>query len=62
MGKVPCAEAQAYFPPWSNSTAAVCSEADLANISAYGAGWFQDFHSMLTLPKLGRCGLAFAFN
>jgi hypothetical protein len=55
MGKIPCAEAQAYFPPWSNNTAAVCSEADLVNISAYGAGWFQDFRSMLKLPKLGRC-------
>jgi hypothetical protein len=53
MGKIPCALAQAYFPPWSNSSAAICSVADLANISAYGAGWMHDFAPMLTLPKLG---------
>ena len=45
-------EAQAYFPPWSNSSAAACSAQDRANIAAYGAGWMKDFAPMLALPHV----------
>lgn len=53
MARIPCAIAQTYFPPWANNSAAICSEADLAKISSYGAGWFEDFTGMLALPNLG---------
>ena len=39
MASVPCAIAQAYYPPWSLSPKADCTTADNATIAAYGAGY-----------------------
>jgi hypothetical protein len=47
MASIPCAIAQAYFPPWKTTPQAVCTATDNASIAAYGAGWKRDFAMLL---------------
>eukprot|EP01050_Picozoa_sp_SAG11_P055334 SAG11_NODE_33750_length_275_cov_1.181818_1_plen_91_part_11 len=56
MARIGCMDAQAYFPPWLNSTTkpqVACDREELANITAYGAGWMHDFAPLLASKRLG---------